>query len=399
MVFIAILSALALLILLQNVLYRKRGLRNLTYDSEFEVREAFCGDYVYMFETLSNAKKLPLPYVKVNTDLEHGLVFVIIEEKGSERHAAETDSIQSIFVMKADSSVKRRWRIRCKKRGVYAPPSSLLIASDLFGLEIMTHTSLRPTGDVTDPDKCLTVLPSVIDLRCEFVSPTNLSGDVISNHCPISDPLMVAGSREYTPLDPMNRINWKSTAVHSQLMVNVEEKTVRHTFGVMLNMSSRMLEKNPAVPGDTEAIEKCITVCASIFDRAAELDVPVRLYANTTPSPLLRDTVEPEGDGAKILVTPFYTGRTHALELMRILAHIRMEISLPTESMLDHVASHPELYAECVNLVIVSAYLDSRIVGLYRQMKKYGTKVICYLTTGRCDVADIPEGMEIYYRT
>lgn len=398
MVFIAILSALALLIILQNVLYRKRGLKDLTYESEFEVREAFCGDYVYMYETLKNAKRLPLPYVKVNTDLENGLTFVVIEEKAGQRYATETDSIQSVFVMKADSSVKRRWRIRCKKRGVYAPPSSLLIASDLFGLETMTRTSLRQSDGV-DPDRCLTVLPSVIDLRCEFVSPTNLSGDVISNHCPITDPLLIAGSREYTPLDPMNRINWKSTAVHSHLMVNVEERTVRHTFGVVLNMNSRMLEKNPAIPGDAEAIEKCITVCASIFDRAAEQDIPVRLYANTTPSALFHDTVESEGDGSKILATPFYTGRSHTLELMRILAHIRMEISIPAESMLDHIAAHPELYTECMNLVIVSAYLDSRIVELYEKMKKYGTKVICYLTTGRCDVSGIPEGMEIYYRT
>ena len=396
MVFIAILVALALLLTVQNRLYRKRGLQELQYTSEFGAREAFCGDYIYMFETLSNAKKLPLPYVKVNTDLDEGLVFTVLEEVRGERRISEVSGIQSIFVMKADGSIRRRWRLRCKKRGVYLPPTSLLIASDLFGFETLTASSGRRDDD---EDRALTVLPSVIDLASSFYSPTQLSGDVISNHCPVTDPMTLAGAREYVPDDPMNRINWKSSAVHAALMVNVEERTVRHTFGVVLNMSSRIVEKDPHTPSDTDAIERCITVAASIFDSAAERDIPVRLYANTAKTPLLCESVEPEGDGAGILLTPFMTGRGRTLELLRILAHIKMEISIPAETMLDHIAAHPELYADCMNLVIVSAYIDSRITGLYETMRAYGTNVICYLTTGRNDTASIPQGMEIYYRT
>jgi UDPglucose 6-dehydrogenase len=83
------------------------------------------------------------------------------------------------------------------------------------------------------------------------------------------------------PDDPMNRINWNSTAAHGKLMVNVEEFTEQYQFNIILNMQSRSIELHPHEPSSPDYIEMCITVCASILDNISSHNIPVKLFANT----------------------------------------------------------------------------------------------------------------------
>ena len=82
---------------------------------------------------------------------------------------------------------------------------------------------------------------------------------------------------------------------------------------------------------------------------------------------------------------------------LRTLASLKMEISLPAEKMLDHIVSNPELYRESENLVVVSSYLDERLLNLYKTMRAVGVNVIYYITTTRRE-AVLPDDVDIYFK-
>jgi hypothetical protein len=125
------------------------------------------------------------------------------------------------------------------------------------------------------------VLPRPIDLEATFVAADGLSGDIVTNHSLLTDPLIRAGTREYRPGDAMRQINWKSTASHNRLMVNIEEHFRRFVFNIVINMQSRDIEKHPEVPSAPYEIERCISVAATLLDRASEDNVPTRVIMNT----------------------------------------------------------------------------------------------------------------------
>lgn len=283
MFFIAVFAAVFLVLIWQARLYRRRSFSELHCRTQLSATEVFVGEDVYLFEEISNAKRLPLPYLKVEDDLPDGLAFVLYDlaEKTGRRTTRQVQHLQSLFTLPGGSEISRRWRVRCLTRGIYRLDSLLLLSSDVLGLATISRR-VDATAEGSEP-ATLVVLPSAIDLNGSFAVSRYLSGDVVHNHCPISDPLRICGAREYTTTDPMNRINWKQTAAHGMLMVNDEERTLRERFNLILNMQSRSIERDHSVPSNPAAIEQCITVCASILDRVAAANLPMRLIVNTSP--------------------------------------------------------------------------------------------------------------------
>lgn len=399
--FFALFAAIAAAIFIEIRIYKKRGLADLTYTAYFGAEEVFEGDFVYLYEKIINNKSLPVPYLKVDTDLPEGLKFTLIEENMSDgkKKLKKVGRIQSMFVMKGGTQIERRWRVSCDRRGEYDLEGAIMIIKDILGLSMTTKRIEIEGGE----RQRLVVLPVPVELEEHYTSSNYMSGDVVSNHCMTTDPLRICGSREYTPYDPMNRINWKSSVAHGKLMVNVEEKTVRHSFGLILNMNSRGIEKRQDFLSDTESIERNISVCASILDRIAAEDVPVRLYMNTPADKELIElgmtNVSDDEVGRGVLVSPPLRGRYNVLTAMRILASVKMEISVAADRMFDHILEDPKLYRENEHLIIVSAYLDQRMLNLHSILKKEGVNVIFYITTARSDISDFPEDVEIYYKT
>jgi hypothetical protein len=366
------------------------------------------GDDIYMFEEISNEKTLPLPYIKVATNLPEGLAFrlAVSEAKkaqGNSIDSAETmittkfaSSIESMFVLKGHMRVKRRWRIACRKRGVYSLGDALVVANDLIGYNPISKGLSVPKSKSTT----ITVLPRSVDLDRDFTSTRYYSGDVITNHSLLTDPMLRSGAREYTPLDPMNKINWKLSASHGKLMVNLEDYVQKVQSNIILNMCSQIIERGNEVPENTEFIEYNITVAASLIERFASENVPVRLIANTPPETIHADFVASDTEiGRKILVTPSLVGKYGTLDAMRILASLEMKFSLPIEKLLDFILENPYLFAENGNIVLVTAVLDERMLQFHREMSKLGIEVIFYVTTSIRSTGVIPENVKIFSRT
>lgn len=395
MIFIAILLAALAVYLIQMLLYSRRVYDDLFYSVSLSAEEVFEGEDIFMYEELVNAKNLPIPALRVDTELPQGLQFRVNDPKDrTHRRDLFEQYMQSAFVMKGRQKIRRRWRINCQRRGVYRLDTALMVTNDLFGFNVSSKSFTAAHSRHNQ----VVVLPRAIDLEKHFTSSQYHSGEVMVFRSLISDPLLRSGTREYQPDDPMSRINWLSSAAHGRLMVNIEEFTQQHVFNIVLNMQSRSIEQHAETPSSPEYIEMCITVAASILDKMSADNVEVRMFVNTPPASVGMTALSDDEVGARLTVTEPFCGKRDTLTALRILASLKMEISCPFDRMLDHIIACPQYYANAGNIVVVSAYIDERMINFHAIMARQGVKVIFYVTTANQNAIAIPDDVEVFYR-
>ena len=400
MIYIAIVVAAVAVVMLQSRIWRNMALKDLEYRVEVSADEVFEDEEIYVYEELRNNKFLPLPFLKLDSELPEGLCFHLFEEdeKGKMREVYPR-VVHSVFVLRSRQMIRRRWRVKCDTRGTYRLGSVTMLADDVFGLSPV----VRMDDPAQDGKNVVVVLPKAISLAKEFTCSKYTSGDFLVQTSLLTDPLLRAGVRDYLPGDPMNRINWTQTAVHGSLMTNVEEFTNRHQFNIVMNMQARDIEKViPGPPSVRSTVEMCMTVVASILDSVSSENVPVRLICNTPPEQYGEPVPtggEDDDPGAKIFVSRAFKGRSDILAVLRMLAQTELMISLPIEKMLDHILANHAAYTGGGNIVFVSAYLSERMIHFAYAMKRVGVTVLFYITSTNLNAAIIPEDIEVRYRT
>jgi len=391
MFFIAFLIAMVAAYYIQRILFFSDVFAHLEYGAELETREVYSGDDVYMYEELTSERRLPIPYMKVNTELPRGLKFRLTERKNGEIKDDLMQNVQSVFVIRGKRKIRRRWRISCLKRGVYKVGSATLVSGDVFGMKAVSKILTADDGNV------LTVLPSTVDLAEKFISSNLENGDILSNRRLLSEPYLRAGVRDYSAGDPMRKVNWKLSASHGKLLVNIEEFTKRRSFNIFLNMNTREIERDPENLCDPLSLERCITVCSSIFERVLPEGIPLRLISNCPP-PVCDGGVgaaDVEGIGETLFFSREYEGRGDLLDAQRMLAGIDLTLTVSYDKVLDHITEYANHYCEGGGLVVVTPFIDERMLNFYRVMKAKGTETVFYVTatfgnstynTDECDV-------------
>ncbi|MBE6725527.1 MAG: DUF58 domain-containing protein [Ruminococcaceae bacterium] len=401
MIYLAIVAAVFIVITLQSKIWKSYALKDLEYRVEVSADEVFEDEEIYVYEELRNNKLLPLPFLKVDTELPEGLSFHLFEEEGGGTKDVYPRVVHSVFVLRSRQMIRRRWRVKCDVRGTYTLGSVTMMADDVFGLTPVVRIREPEEGD----RNTVVVLPKAVDLEKEFSSSRYTSGDFLVQSSLLTDPLLRAGVREYLPGDPMNRINWNQTAVHASLMTNVEEFTNRHQFNIIMNMQGRDIEKViPGPPSVRGTVELCMTVAASILDSVSSENVPVRLITNTPPEQFGPDSSDIDGAdedpvGSKVFVSPPFKGRSSVLGALRMLAQMELMISVPVEKMLDHILVNPYAYTNGGNIVFLSAYLSERMINFAYAMRRIGIAVVFYITSTNLNAAVIPEDIEVHYKT
>ncbi|MGN1408830.1 MAG: DUF58 domain-containing protein [Eubacteriales bacterium] len=400
MIYIAVIISVIIVLVLQARIYKKHAYDRLEYKVSVSTNEVFEGEEIYIYEEITNKKLLPLPFLKVDTELPDGLSFRIVERDEKTGALKETFPriIHSIFMLRGNQMIKRRWRVKCGTRGTYHLGAVTMIADDIFG----TYQNAK----VIEPDKSskavVTVLPKAINLSSEFTSSEYTNGEFIVENSLLSDPLLKAGIREYVNGDPMNRINWKQTAVHNKLMVNIEEFTNRHQFNIILNIQSRDIEKTiPGPPSSRAPVELCLTVAASILDKVSSENVPVRIISNTPPENICGDEAKcADGDVlSNLYISPAFRGKNDMLDALRILAQLELMISTPVEKMMDCIVENPYVFTSGGNIIFVSAYLSERMINFCYSLRQYGVNCIFYITSASINASIIPDDIEVHFKT
>jgi uncharacterized protein (DUF58 family) len=242
-----------IVLLLQSLLYKQRGLKHLTYQRYFNVENAFAGDEVEMVEEISNRKLLPLPWLRLEARIQTGLRF----QTQSDLEISAGDYSQnhrSIFSLPPYTEIVRRHKVLCVNRGLYRLNSATLTCGDIFGF--------RAQAMSLQLDAMLAVYPHIMDMEDIPLPAHSWLGDHVVRRWIVSDPFMISGVREYRSGDALNHINWKATARSGSLQVHHHDYTANHRLMILLNYD--VTEEMWDAVTDPELIEQGISYAASI---------------------------------------------------------------------------------------------------------------------------------------
>lgn len=393
MLFIAVAIAVVIVFFVQGAIYRRRALEALSYSSRTDRQEVTEGEEFYLWEELTNSKSLPMPQVRADTDLPKGLSFVFFEDDGQGSFCRTlSQNTHSVFAIRGEDCIRRRWRVEAVRRGTYTIDDTLVLAGDLLGSDTMSRRI--ETGDCAR----ITVLPRPCDLEHDFANANMQSGETPTRSGLITDPMFRAGVREYTTSDPIRMIDWKTSARLGSLAVFVNEFVERDSFSLVMNMQSRSYEPDEHTPGNFDFIEMNISVAASLIDRLAGNDIPVRFFTNTPPETVNGYSAGDGEVGKNILATEEFCGHADTMAALRLLAALQMNISVRAEKMFDYISSAPELCGAGQTMIVITAYLDDEMLEFSRRMKTLGVRVVFYLTTTLRSTESLPDDIELRYK-
>jgi uncharacterized protein (DUF58 family) len=332
MLLLFLVVALCLIVYIQNKLYRKRMFHTITYHCYFSKEEVYEGDEIEFIEEITNAKWLPIPWFKseftISKYLEFAQTLSFITEKKR--------FVSSFFYLKSNKKVKRVWKVKCVKRGVFEMNTVTLIGSDILG---NYAGSLPVTVNIK-----IVVLPKPIPIQEIVTTAKHLLGDIIIKRQLVEDPFYLCGIREYIDSDPMNRINWLATAKEQKLMVNQNGYTTKKSIQLVLNIQSQAYERDYAI--NEQIVEDCIRIAAEFISQAQNYHIPIGLLSNT------------KINGMPVC-TNLTTGRGHALDLYRTLAHLECLRDVEFDSYLANL----EMNQSTTDCFIITSYINDAIIS------------------------------------
>lgn len=325
--------------LTESFLYKKYGLKGVAYKCRFSCDEACEGDEIELIEEITNAKRLPLPWVKAELTAPLALEF-------GELQSSVTDTsrfVSSFFVLKGCSRITRRWKLKCRRRGIYSISAVTVVGADLFG----TMNFSLPM-DKSYYSHRLVILPKPAENIPAFPADNMLTGENTVPISLISDPFFIGGVRPYTLSDPMRSINWNASAKEQRLMCSTYEFTENRRTLVILNMQSRENENKSVF--DPESVEYCIKICAGIFIEAEKRNSPCAFAANCN----MDDSMCYIPDGC---------GKSHTYRLMYALAGL----PLGNAARFDDFLAASDFIDEYNDIIIVCTHISAGTALLSRE--------------------------------
>jgi len=355
-------------ILLQSFLFSRYAFYKLDYKCEFSMKEAHVGDELFLVETVHNRKFLPVPWLKVDIHSSKWLDYAGTKSVITQ----ENRRVTSNFFLKGYQKVTRYWKLTCLKRGIFTIDEVTLISGDLLGY---SGVSVPITVGAT-----IVVYPDTINLEEMFINTNYLQGDTIVKRWIIDDPFITAGTREYTPHDPMNRIHWPSTAKQGRLMVRKNDFTSRLKMSIILNIQSIEYEYDKVVY--KERIEIGIRVVATLLDRALRMGMPVRFATNGC-------TID---ERQKVIFTNEASGKEHVGEIMKILSKLELRNVKDFELFMADVMGHMENN----EVILITSYINEGICEIVRTISRYNNIVKLFILDKFVDHGKLPGDIETY---
>lgn len=339
--------------------YESEWTKNFELELSFSEEQAAEGDYLYLYEVITNNKKRILPAVCVKFRTSRYLAFEDMQGGTISDYFYRNDVIS----VRGFEKVRRKLRFRCKKRGVYQIMEAELVGNDYF--------LRRKYVEKKEVCASLVVYPSFVGVN--KILPVFEKGyGELSSRIPIfEDPFENIGVREYRPGDPMNRINWKASAKTGRWQIRTSAYTSGEPTLVVLNLES------PGAFTNVRAMEENIRIAYSLIFYMDKLGIATSLISN--------------GDGGGKMEG---TGRGYMADVRRRLAEISYDALTKTgAALLQGVA---ETVSGGRHVFVISAAgkpeLQSRLV----QMRKKGISVTWVATVfgGEDDTRNVMSGLE-----
>ena len=245
---VAIILVIAVVIAAEVLIFGKYALKGIYYSASVNKTEVYEGETLELTEVVENRRFVALPWIKTELSASRWLAFSR-KDSAAQTSGGDNTFIPGVFSLKPRSKCTRVRKIKCLKRGVFSFDDTAVTATDMLGL-VKVSKGVKVGISIT-------VLPVASDGEDAILSFNEPVGEILVRRFINEDPFMISGSKEYTGREPLNRINWKYTAITGKLMaMNNEFTTSRNTLIVMNMQRKGVVPVTSADIRDTEAFIK-----------------------------------------------------------------------------------------------------------------------------------------------
>ncbi|MDO5349544.1 MAG: DUF58 domain-containing protein [Lachnospiraceae bacterium] len=286
-------AAAFLMFLIQGMVYSRywdRGLQAWLWFAQPALREGEQGE---LKEVVENRKRMPLPVLHVNLQLNRSLVFA------SQENTALSDQTyrRDVFSVLPYQRITRTLPFTAAKRGYYPCREVELVGRTLF--------FQGPFVKKIPQQAFLYVYPKAISMELVRAACQEMLGEYLWKKRLFEDPFSFQGIRDYEPHDSFRQVNWKAYGRTGQLKVNVFEHTAMAKAEILLNL------KGDSIWTEEILLEGVIRMGAALAEQWIAMGVPVGLQTNG------RDLVS----GALVTVRSG-AGSAHARTILQALSRI-----------------------------------------------------------------------------
>lgn len=362
-------TLLLTLLLLAAWFWKQYCLDAVSYVRRFDSTRLFYGESTNLHLEVTNAKPLPLPWLRAEDEFASALL--VTPEKAVFSFRSGRRILHNMLTLRWYERVTRRFVVQGVQRGAWRFGPVNLASGDLFGF----GTAYREDEKVD----LLLVYPKMTELPLMNIPAHRPFGDLTTQRRLVDDPLRLMGAREYAPGDSYRHIHWKATAHRRELQTKVFEPASARPVAIFLNVNtSRYLIEGL----DHELREYAISAAASIARWSCDRGQPTGLFANAVMQPGgLRVRIQPSQDVDRL---------TDILEaLARITGYGRWQI----EDLLAEESRHLPYGAAVV--VISAVVTDELRYGLLDLHERGGSATL--ITLGEEEPNELPAEIRSYY--
>ncbi len=263
MIVLMMLFGAGIVYLFLQYLYRKRWNSKLDVDVKFAANYTMAGESAEIVEKITNAKRLPLPYINMKFTLDHSMRFA---EDDSNSTVSDYTYRNDVFSLWGNQRITRKVPVICTKRGVYKIDSAEVVSTGIF----MNDICVAKFPIYTE----ITVYPKQADASRIEIPYSKILGTLERNSYRNEDRFLFRGIREYQTFDTMNMINWNATARAGELMVNQFNESISQEVCILLNLEPAGATRIDAVA------EESISVAAGLASMLLQQGISVSVFSN-----------------------------------------------------------------------------------------------------------------------
>ena len=263
-----LLAVIVMMVAFTSWLWGQYCLTGVNYTRRFETDHLFFGEEIEFWIELINAKPLPLPWLRAEDEFPQELPILRSETRHSSRPQRRV--LTNVYSLRWYEKVRRRYRLRGERRGLYQIGPAQIASGDLFGFQLR-RTSAQQIDTVL-------VYPKLVPLAQLSLPAARPLGDFGSERHIIDDPLRLAGARDYQAGDNVRHLHWKATAHRAALQTRQFDPSAAPHWMICLNTQTLEHLYEGVV---TDFLETAIVVAASLAVAGLEARRSVGLVANS----------------------------------------------------------------------------------------------------------------------
>jgi uncharacterized protein (DUF58 family) len=348
--------AAILVFFLQAKLFHRYGLKQIGYERKFQKRVSYRGETIELVEQLTNAKWLPVPWMRVESQLSSDLLFHR-QDNLEVSSGTLSQNHKSFFTLMPNTKITRRHRIVCTKRGWYKLQSVTMTAGDLLGFIHQTK-QIALNGE-------LIVYPTPADVPVHELPSHSWQGELSVRRWIVEDPFVVMGTRDYRSGDTHKMVNWKATARAGKLQVHQYDYTADRKLMIYLNVEDN--ENMWRTVNDEELIEHGIEWAAGAAQSVIQSGMEAGFCTNM---PII-------GEFGSTLIEP-RSGGGHLSEIFEAMAKLEL---LRTEPFIDLLTREADSGYAQRDVLVISTFWNDQLEYQADRLRRNGNAVVHWTLT------------------